>query len=319
MIIIPLQVGIKGFWKAESVRPSDGRRTLLADWFPNTILDSGRNAMATEAVWAGQGAWCHVGTDNRTPVVTDTQLYGHVQSTNETQSNLKGNQATPPYYGWDRTTYRFPVGPIGGQNLSEVGVGWTDTLTGQYLITRSLIVGPGGQPSITPLPDEYLDMTYELRYYPPENDIILNDVSVNGLLYNTITRASDVTSALATNIGRAIGQLSDFSADWSAFDDDIGAVTEAPNGVQYQCDNANQFNLAYSNNSYQIDVGSNCGSTGWNAITGKLLRSLRIKTTAGNFQTQFDAQGNPGFGIPKTDQFTMSCLYRVSWVEKVLP
>ena len=59
--------------------------------------------------------------------------------------------------------------------------------------------------------------------------------------------------------------------------------------------------------------------SGWSITTGKLLRSVRIKTTAGSYQIQFDSQSNPGFGIPKTSDYNMTFQAILGWTEKVLP
>ncbi len=329
-LISPSAIGLKGFFELEAFKGEYvydeegehicgdnglpivyeylGTRRVVVDWFPNQMLDVGRNIMATSSNWAGAASKCQVGGNNTPSLSTDTQLLGFVAGTAVTQVSSKGAQASTPYYGWDQQTYRFAEGAAQG-NLSEVGVGW-DVIDGPYLITRALIVDGSDNPTTaTVLSDEWLDVTYQLRYYPPLEDVE-GTVTLNGTVYDTLTRASAVNAVLGDNIGILIGQLSPGVSSWVAYDGNIGSMIQAPSGASANCDNDDQFNLAYSNNSYRIDMQCDCGITGWNLGAG--IRSIRGSTTAGNFQTQFDAQSG-GATIPKTVDFTMSMVWRVSW------
>ncbi len=329
LIVIPLTIGIAGFFKLEAfkgiaivdadgvwrgrVHEFKGSRRKLTGWMPNQILDAGRNIMATSSNWAGVGSKCQVGTNSTTPLATDTQLLGYVAGTATQQAHSSGAQSSSPYFGWDLMTYRFGVGAAEGI-LSEAGVGWS-TADGPYLISRALIVDGGGTPtSVTVLANEFLDVTYQLRYYPPLGDT-LETVTLNGVSYDLISRASAVTS-WGGNIGQAIGQRSLTNSDWQAYDGDVGTIVQAPSGVSAQCDNANQFNQSYSNNSYRIDMQCDTGSTGWNLGAG--IRSIRIKTNAGDFQTQFNATSG-GARVPKDTNFTMELVWRLGWTAAVIP
>ncbi|KAK6697116.1 hypothetical protein SNK04_014381 [Fusarium graminearum] len=93
-------------------------------------------------------AACRVGTGSTAPAVTDTALANQVATTTTVSARTSGVQATTPYFGWFRSTYRFaPSGTA--QNLAEVGVA---TLATGGLFSRALIVdGGGAQP-----PSRYL-------------------------------------------------------------------------------------------------------------------------------------------------------------------
>lgn len=301
-----------GVWRGR-VHEFKGSRRQLTGWMPNQILDEGRNIMASSSNWAGSGSKCQVGTNNTTPSVSDTQLLGYVAGTSVIQAHSSGAQSSTPYYGWDLTTYRFGLGDAAG-NLSEAGVGW-NTADGPFLISRALIVDGTGTPTtVTVLGDEFLDVTYELRYYPPLVDV-LGTVTLNGVQYDTITRAAAVTS-WGQDVGAILGQKSLFNTDWQAYDGDLGTIIQAPSGTSAACDNDDQFNLAYSNNSYQIDMQCSTGPTGWNLGSG--IRSIRIKTNAGDFQTQFNATSG-GARVPKDTNFTMELVWRLSWDAAVIP
>jgi hypothetical protein len=320
-LILPcgnMQVGIAGIFRMDAVNIFSGKKRELLPWTRNKILTSGRNIMGNTNNWAGNSSYCQVGRGTSAPLDTNTALEIWVAGTNTINANASGAQPTAPYYQWDRRTYRFPVGAVVGI-ISEVGVGWG--ASGSTLISRAKLVDElGAETSVTVISDEVLDVTYELRYYPPLVDVV-GTVTLNGVVYNTVTRASSVNSG-GTYIGQAIGQLSDFASDWSAYGGNLGTLIQAPSGAVAACDNANQNNLTYSNNSYVRDMQCNTGTTGWNVAGG--IRSIRIRTTAGDFQTQFGtgalSGGLPtGSIIPKTSSFTMIMVWRIAWSEGVIP
>jgi len=314
-LVVPvgLGLGMKGFMRMQVWRPDQviNRCRIDTGWFPNKLLNSGRNQMSQRSDWMN---YAQVGTNNTPALATDTGLLSRVAGTSTIQSNSNGTQGSAPYYGWKRKTFRFGVGAgHGGFPISEGGVGWS--ATGANLISRALILDPITQleTTVSPLVDELLDLSYELRYYPPLADVN-QSVTLDGLNYDVITRASEVTSSSywSADIGAAIGQYALFNSDWRAYDGNIGTILQEPSGVAANCDNEDQFNQAYSNNSYQQDMQCNTGSAGWNLGAG--IRSIRIKTTAGAYQSQFTR--NPGGQtIPKTSSFTMEMVWRLGWTE----
>jgi len=302
---------MQGFLRIQIRRP-DGRVRWDSGFFPNKILNSGRNNMATQANWLD---WCHVGTGSTPPTATDTQLQAFVCSTNTIVANSTSTQGSAPYFGYRRRTFRFAVGAgQGGQNLSEAGIGWNST--GSTLVSRALIIDPITQlpTSVTPLADELLDVTYELRYYPPLGDSS-NSVTMNGVIYTTTTRAASVTDAIwSTYIGQAIGIESAAGSYWAAYDGNIGTITQFPSGTVAYLTQNNGYNLGYSNNSYQRKMGTSVGASEWNLGLG--IRSARLLSKAGAYQTQFSS--NPGGNrIPKTNVYTMVVEWVVSWSEYV--
>lgn len=318
--IIPLHIGIKTRYKFYGVDPETGAERELSGWCENILLTSGRNELANRNWFT----YCQVGTDSTLPAVGQTGLLGFVAGTNNVQETVSNAQSSPPYYGWKRKRFRFNPGETSG-NLSEVAIAWAGT-AGANCVTRALIVDINGdQTTVTPLPSEILDVVVEVRYYPPLTDAT-GTVVLNGVTYNYIVRAASVTSvgAWGNNIGEQIRSYAVTNSDWSAYDDDIQTIDLAPNGVSTPSDNSNDYTNAYANNSYQIVFGMIVGpgvanSSGWYVTTGKLLRSLYIKTYAGYYQVQFDSQASPGNGVPKTDSFTMQVQFVLGWSEQVIP
>jgi len=307
IIKIKTTIGLKGFFRLRIINKFNKIR-VDTGWFSNTILDAGRNIMADRGDWMD---YCQVGTDNTTPTQSDTSLLGYIAGTSNIVSTTTGQASSAPYFGWKRKTFRFAVGDTAA-NLNEVGVGWG--LSGSTLISRALILDPSTQlpTTITPLADEFLEVMYELRYYAPTTDVVIPQVTLDSVVYDTIVRAANVTAvSWSGNIGSIMGIVTGTS-NWVAYDGNIGTVLTGPSGISANDDLATQSNSAYVNNSYEIKMNCPCGSSGWNLGAG--IRSLRITTTAGEYQTQFDA--NPGGAtIPKTSAYSMLMSWTLGWTE----
>ena len=311
---VRLVMGMKGFLRLQTINKFSGKITYDTGFFPNTLLDAGMNIMADRSDWMDE---CQVGTDNSAPNSSQTALLGWHAGITTVQSTLDGQSGSEPYYGWKRRVYRFAVGTVAA-NLSEAGIGWGES--GSTLISRAQILDPITQTpvTITPLADELLDVTYELRYYPPLGDVAGPQVTLDGVVYDTTTRAANVTGdRWSDQIGAAMGEYSGttgIGTDWVAYDGNIGTILTGPSGVSEDCDNDDQYNAAYSNNSYEIQMHCLTGSTGWNLGSG--IRSIRFNTVAGAYQTQF-AAASGGATIPKTSAYSMHMSWTLGWTEKV--
>jgi hypothetical protein len=296
------------------VREYSGTRRVVADWFPNQILDAGRNYMGSYSSWAGVGSKCQVGTNSTDPSSNDTQLLGYLAGTDFIHASSSGAQSSEPWYWWDQITYRFDEGDATG-NISEAGVGWSID-EGPYLITRALVVDGDGIPfTPTVLPNEWLDVTYQLQYHPPLEDVE-GTITLDGVIYDTITRAANV-NATGDLIGKAMGVITTNPSRWRAYSGNLGTLIQSPTGAWEDADSAGQYNLDYQNNTYRRDMQINCGITGWNVPDqddgfGLGIRSIIIYTHAGSFQTQFNAQGS-GDRIYKDVDHYMTLIWRLTW------
>ena len=318
--IASINVGIKTRYKFIAVNPETLEERDLSGWCENILLTSGRNELAKRDWFT----YCQVGTSATLPAVGQTGLLGFVAASNNIQEDVSGTQGSVPYYGWRRKRFRFDPGEAVG-NLNEVAIAWAGT-AGANCVTRALIVDINGvQVTVTPLVTEILDVVIEVRYYPPLSDST-GTVVFDGVTYDYIARAAVVTntSAWANTIGTQIRSYAVVNGDWSAYDDNISTIDLGPNGVPVSSDNSNDYTNTYSENSYQIVFGMIVGpgtlnTSGWYITTGKLLRSLLIKTTAGWYQIQFDSQASPGFGVPKTNSYTMQVQFILGWQEQAIP
>lgn len=292
-----------GFFKLEAIRP-DGRRRLLADWFPNLITDAGLNLMGTSGTYLEN---CRVGSGSTAPNVADTALDVHVAQANSVEVSTPSGQSTEPYYGARTKTYRFNTGVATG-NLTEIGVGQTISGT-DVLFSRALILDGVGDPTtITVLSDETLDATYQVRLYPPLVDVE-DTINISGDNYDYIVRAGAVTDANAW--GFAGGTVASLNSA-SAHDGAIGAITTQPSGSSV---GGTPTSESYGNNDLFRDV-----SAFWD---------LNVANFAGGIDAAsfvFGASGGLGYyqvgftpAIPKDNTKVLTLNMRIAWARGTVP
>jgi hypothetical protein len=290
---------VRGYFKLDAIRP-DGRVRPLVGWFPNLITDSGLNRIGTASYLTA----CHVGTNNTAPSNADTSLAGYVAGTTTRQAWSEGAQSSPPYYGWTRITYRFAVGVAAG-NLAEVGIASQLLNAGSVNFSRALILDEFGDPTtVTVLGDEVLDVTYELRLYPPLVDVT-GTFTISGSGDHDYTlRAASVTNstAWASIIGNRASLAPYGSAHLFVTNGAIGAITSTPSGTSA---GTGVINNAYSNNSLTLTGYGTFGLNAGNLSGG--ISTVRYVTSLGAYQYDLDPI------VDKTDTKTLVLTNRVSW------
>lgn len=296
MIKMQHETQCAGWFKIEATRP-DGTRRVLADWFPNLILNGGLDRMGANDDYL---SWCQVGSGSTAPIAAQTALVNLIAGTDTRQKSVNGAQASAPYYGWRRLTYRFAQGVAAG-NLSEVGVGWA---TSGSLFSRALILDGGGSPTtITVLSDEVLDVTYELRRYPGTVDLT-GTVVLDGVTHNWVSRAAGVTA------GWAWAGAGDMGLDQAiSYNGDIGTVTASTASGTSGILSATP--LAYSSGSYTRAATVSAGLNDSNLSGG--IRSILIGSHydgAGRYQIQFDP------AIPKDSTKVLSLTIQHTWARR---
>lgn len=301
---IDLKVGCEGWYKIEAVK-ADGSRRLLADWFPNLITDQGLNRMGANSDYL---LWCQVGSGDNTPAFTDTTLETFVAATSNQTAVSTGAQPSSPYFIAHTITYRFAEGVAAG-NLSEVGIAWTSGASS--LFSRALIVDSLGAPTtITVLSDEFLDVTYQLRIYPPTTDVT-GTIVISGISYDYTLRAAYVTTVqtgfgVGWSIGTAAGCLASNSS-YGAMTGAIGAITTGPSGTQSQPSTAT--NAAYGTNNLYRD-----SSFVWDLTRANFnVLSILVGLTWATYQIEFDPF------IPKDNTKILTLTFRQTWARKTLP
>lgn len=134
---------------------------------------------------------CVVGTGTATPAESDTSLASYLASTTDQQSlTTTRNYTVSPRYVSYAVRFRFGEGVAAG-NVSEVGVVTSSTAgsitinSGTPISSRARVTDGGGNPtSITVLPDEFLDVVWELYVYAHEDVIGSVTLDINGVPTN---------------------------------------------------------------------------------------------------------------------------------------
>lgn len=203
-----------GILEAELVRPkislsgeytikkykADGRLVQEVGPFSNLITDIGLERMGT-----GGNSYVFVGTGTTPASVLDTQMnvyLGYTSLGGWNKAILRGG--SPSYWVVGSGTSRFNPGAATG-NITEVGIGWNSGSVGTMATThqvfsRALTVDSMGSPiTITVLADEYLDVTYSLKYWPPLTDAV-QVITISGVSYTLTTRCFGVDAYISTQV-----------------------------------------------------------------------------------------------------------------------
>ena len=306
-IIVPVRrpiaasPGYRGRYRIEAVNQGDGRRRVLADWFPNLITNGGLDMIGNGQSYLTA---CAVGSGNTAPAVTDTALNTLVASTTSTIAggSSSGVQSTAPYYGYVVNQYNFPAGTATG-NLSEVGVGTSATA----LFSRALILdGTGSPTTITVLSTESLYVTYEVEQVVPTTDVT-GTVTIAGVVYNYTIRAANATQVFWS--GSLNGDAPGVSA-CVVSNGTIGAITGTISGTT-----AGATSIAvsaYTNGSYSLESTITFGLTDGNVAGGITAMSCQFGRAFGNGERGFFQYGfSPA--IPKDGSHTLTLSVNQTW------
>lgn len=211
-------------WFTLKVHKGDAEQPSQVASFENLITDSGLN-------YIGQGSFlsrCLVGTGNTPPDVLQTTLASLVASVGAMSTNYTAT-TSPPYYGTFIRKYRFNPGVATG-NLTEVGVGWG--FTGSTAVfSRALIKDINGDPTtLTILPDEFLDVTYELRVYPTVTDVVVPGTTFTGFTSDVTIRPSFIADG---NMLAFLDNTAIITALFgpTVYSGSIGPITGSPSGT----------------------------------------------------------------------------------------
>lgn len=188
-----------------AVISSDGIVRSETAWSPNMVLNAGLLAML------GGGSVGSVvpirpvcGTGNAPVQETDTTLSSYLAGSGTSASTTTTrNIASSPYYVMHSFTWRFGQGAAAG-NIAEVGAAITSGIPNSStpLFSRALVLDSNGDPTtVTVLPDEYLDITYELYIYAPSDLSGSFDQTIDGssVSFSYTIRPSNMS--LATEAG----------------------------------------------------------------------------------------------------------------------
>lgn len=284
---------VGGFFRLVAGK-SDGSRRVLADWFPNLVTDAGLDRIAIGSYITR----AYIGTGDATPTVDDAGMQTLLATSTTIQGTQSSAQNAVPFYGSYTRTFRFAAGTATGQ-IREAGVGWNPGLFARAL-TRD---NNGKQATIDVLDDEYLDLSYQLRFYPPLEDEV-STLMIGSTMHTITVRPANVTQA-GNNWSPSNAAINWSGATFRAFDGPIGLITGTPDGVESSGGTA-------STNSYtpgSFTIGGILSIPGENAVYGNGVSSLVTPSGLGmgRFQIGFDPP------LSKTSTTTLRMRFSAQW------
>jgi hypothetical protein len=312
-----LRPQVAGRWKLEAIRP-DGRRRLLADWFPNLIVDGGLDLPGQNGQFISA---CAVGTGNSAPDFSDTGLDSQIAVTATKVSAPNGSNETADRYCWTRVVFRFSTGTAAG-NLAEIGIKCTSP---DKFLSRALILDGDGDPAtITVLADEVLDATYEFRVYPPLSDVP-GVMTVSGEDYDVVMRTAVVGQWTLQHGGLGGGQ--GFSAGASTLQaalypstSTLGAVTTGPTGSSEVSNVFGGTTSTYVPGSYVSDFGYTFDLDHGNVSGGAAAALIPVgsRATSDSGAAHFFFQMSIDPPLPKDNTNNLVLNFRSSWARRTL-
>ena len=198
--------------------------------FPNLITDRGLMSYCGNGVQFGTAYVC-VGNGTAAPDPLDTTLQSFLaKSDTSIGGTFNGGYTSPSAPDWISTTKgtcRFNAGRFDGTTISEIGI--TNNQNTNYVWCRALILDAYGAPTtLTILSNEYLDVTYTLKYHPDLTDTQFT-FELGGTTYQCTSRVAQVNSTVFNNSGGSSplqrGPLSILAVYNSQT---LGAVTSEP-------------------------------------------------------------------------------------------
>jgi hypothetical protein len=295
---------ICGFYKLEIGKIVEGKKiiTKSTEFFPNLITNYGLDRCATNTDYL---SYCHVGSGSTTPSVNDTTLVAFIASV--TGTAVYSTEGSPNYYTKVIKTYSFSIGAAAG-NISELGISCLSTTGG--LFSRALVLDSFGDPTtITVLSDEYLNVVYELRFYPKLTDdtgTVVFTGNIGGS-YNWIFRCANVGTHSSYNDGWALLNANGYTSPMNntyynyAYTStlDITTITSSNPAT----DAVSFTSGSYTNGTYSINFTLYASPT----QTNKNIRSISFKMGPGKYQIQFDPY------IPKTNVQSITLIIQCSF------
>jgi len=289
-----LHTNLEGRYTLTKIKP-DGSSSIVAE-FPNLITNIGLDRMGTDGDFLN---YIYLGTGSATPSFTDTAMnvFRAASSTSSTGSDVFTAASTSPYYGQITKVMRFAAGVATG-NLTEVGVGWSNTGASNSIFSRALILDNGGNPtSISLLADEILDVTYTLRWYVPLTDV---DTTVSG--YVTKIRAAYATGP-DNNLNWSFNSFGTIGTLFLGNSDVLGTILTSPTGqsaINKTVSLDTYIPSSYSR-TFTITIQLNDG----NIVDG--IGSAVIKHGLGTYQVSFTPK------ILKDGTKSLSLTFTSSW------
>lgn len=311
-------VGVKGFYTIKKYKSGFKEPVQVVGPFSNLITNWGFERIGPGTCDSNA---IYVGSGTAPASVSDVRLGTFVarQTLDQGSNSIERDPTGVEHWAQTSFTKRFPAGQATG-TLTEVGFGNEGALTPVHdyaLFSRALIVDSGGSPvAITVLPDEYLDVTYTLRVYPPlaDNTSIIN---ISGTSHTIVSRGLNFPTSVAvalTSIRSRLG-FAGQGAPVSIPTVCTGTAAGTPPALA-AITASSMLNMGGQNSSGTITKTSlhptvTCTST-WGLANGNLsygIRGLFGMISTGGLTYYFQATVTPGIAKDATKILSFGFTY----------
>lgn len=297
---IPQTHKFAGFYTIKKYKADTNELVQEIGPFKNDITNIGLNRAGT----GNPFSYIYVGTGTSAPSVLDTSMASFLAATNASPTNTLTRTTSAPYWVQQTQTRRFGAGVAAG-NLTEVGIGWTNNSV-NGLWSRALIVDALGNPvTLVVLADEYLDVTYTLRYYPPLDDVVTN-FTISGAAYTATARVAYVTS-IAVEFAQVPQQL--YTVAYGG-NPSLGTVTGNITGYTGQASLNSAGAQPYLANSFKTTFSSTSGLDSGNVAGG--IKAIYVYGTGGTLWSP-NTQMLLNTAIPKNSTKILTLNFEHSW------
>lgn len=299
MTFISADYRLEGRFKLQRIKATTGEVVQTLE-FKNLITDIGLNRMGS----GGVSTYTYVSTNSTPPSVLDTTLAGFLVATSTDQSTVDSNTSSSPYWYETTKTRRFAAGVAAG-NLTKVGIGWAANPANALWSSALIVDGLGNPTTLTVLSDEFLDVAYTLRYYPPTTDSTFT-VVIQGVTYTLTSRAANITSRIANTAQTMsiVGSVYVYGGPCV-----LGAVTGSITGNTSSADAGTTVAAAYTSGSYQAKSVLTVSLTSGNVAGG--ITALQLTPNTGMLRCATQMVVSPA--IPKDATKALSLTFAVSW------
>lgn len=294
----------------------DGNQVLIGKpekvaEFENLITNGGLNRLGT----GNAIDFCYLSSDNAEPNVSDSTLSGFLGGSKTSAGSGYGAYSvdTPPYFTSINQTYRFAAGVATG-NISKIGTGWgnSGSISGLWSVALVKDIN-GNNATITKLPEEILDITYELRTYIPSEDFT-GTVTISGVTYNAIVRAANISQVWG-GLSNSINPTLNFNTA-TMHGVDIGSIKSQPSSASQSASQITKE--SYVNNSMELGFKVSAVISQANFTGG--VRSFLVRYNSANQWQVSLSRASDGAAIPKTSEYSLTMpTLKIKWGRYVAP
>lgn len=316
--IATINAQMKGMFKIEATNVTTGVKRVVADWFDNLITDQGLDYPGGGGSYAGGNTpyvlFCHLGSGNTPPAVTDIGLDAVVGSVNGGNLQNSTSETSEPWFWTQTRVYRFAAGVATG-TLAEIGVGHSNDNVS--LFSRALILDGIGNPTTINIDaNEILDVTYKLLSYPDAAMLDINtpvagsfDIDVDGVaVTHTTQQIVGWVTAGIRSVGIEIVPSSFIGGTGLKSNAFLTPITDQNIGGDIVTATNDNVMLPYVDGTYTRDFTTTWDLDEGNHVDG--ITGINIQSGIGTFQVLVDPP------IAKDDTKRMSLTFRMSWSRK---